>query len=291
MQYELSTDAQWVTRELSLRVQSDTGVRALVLRRAADGQWTADRRGRATEADAESVPLPDLGDAFDCDLALCPLTNTMPILRRHLVGRSAHRKEGGTIDYVMAWVSVPDLIVRRSEQRYSVSDPVDGEAGALGYDATDSFRTTLQVDGNGLMVNYPGLAATDRDPRLTGGAPRRDHRHRLRQASPETRAEVLRLSLEHVTDRGSEPGCLLHSVHQDVEVPDRLVFLEHWVDRDALDTHFRVPESGGSRVPSAASRRSHPRSRSTTRPVCDDRASMLTDEFVTDGKVCTPCAH
>jgi quinol monooxygenase YgiN len=64
------------------------------------------------------------------------------------------------------------------------------------------------------------------------------------QARPESRAEVLRLSLEHVTRSRLEPGCLLHSVHHDVEDPNRLVFLEHWVDRDALDTHFRVPASG-----------------------------------------------
>jgi quinol monooxygenase YgiN len=63
-------------------------------------------------------------------------------------------------------------------------------------------------------------------------------------ATPESRAEVLRLSLEHVHRSRSEPGCLLHSVHEDVEVPDRFVFLEQWVDRPALDAHFRVPESG-----------------------------------------------
>ena len=105
----------------------------------------------------ESAPLPDLHEAVDCDLAQCPLTNTMPILRDDLIGR-AHRREVGTLEYVMAWVSVPDLIVHRSEQRYSVSDPVEGESGALVHFATDGFSTTLQVDGNGLMVNYPGLA-------------------------------------------------------------------------------------------------------------------------------------
>jgi quinol monooxygenase YgiN len=41
-----------------------------------------------------------------------------------------------------------------------------------------------------------------------------------------------------------EPGCILHSVHQDVEDPLRVVFLEHWTDRAALATHFGVPESG-----------------------------------------------
>jgi quinol monooxygenase YgiN len=63
------------------------------------------------------------------------------------------------------------------------------------------------------------------------------------QALPESRAEVLRLSLEHVARSRLEPGCLLHSVHEDVENPHRLVFIEHWADRAALDTHFRVPAS------------------------------------------------
>ena len=64
------------------------------------------------------------------------------------------------------------------------------------------------------------------------------------QPRPETFDEVLRLSLEHVQRSRLEPGCLLHSVHRDVEDPQRLVFLEHWLDRDALTAHFRVPASG-----------------------------------------------
>jgi quinol monooxygenase YgiN len=63
-------------------------------------------------------------------------------------------------------------------------------------------------------------------------------------ARPDALDEVLRLSLEHVRRSRLEPGCLLHSVHQDVEDPYRVVFIEHWADRDALLTHFAVPESG-----------------------------------------------
>jgi quinol monooxygenase YgiN len=63
------------------------------------------------------------------------------------------------------------------------------------------------------------------------------------KARPDALDEVLRLSLEHGRRSRLEPGCLLHSVHQDVENSDRVVFLEHWVDRDALDAHFRVPAS------------------------------------------------
>jgi quinol monooxygenase YgiN len=63
-------------------------------------------------------------------------------------------------------------------------------------------------------------------------------------ARPDTIEEVGRLSLEHVNRSRLEPGCLLHSVHVDVEHANRLVFIEHWADHDALMVHFRVPASG-----------------------------------------------
>ena len=62
-------------------------------------------------------------------------------------------------------------------------------------------------------------------------------------ARPESIDEALRVSLEHVHRSRLEPGCLLHSVHRDVEDPLHLVFVEHWADRAALDTHFVVPAS------------------------------------------------
>lgn len=61
---------------------------------------------------------------------------------------------------------------------------------------------------------------------------------------PEDLDEAVAVSLEHVRRSRAEPGCLLHSVHLDVEDPNRLVFLEQWADRAALDAHFAVPESG-----------------------------------------------
>ena len=54
---------------------------------------------------------------------------------------------------------------------------------------------------------------------------------------------VLAKSLEHVRRSRAEPGCLLHSVHQDVEDPLKVVFLEHWADRAALVAHFGVAAS------------------------------------------------
>jgi len=64
------------------------------------------------------------------------------------------------------------------------------------------------------------------------------------RARPDALDEVVRLSLEHVHRSRLEPGCLLHSVHQDVEDASRIVFIEHWADEEALRAHFRVPASG-----------------------------------------------
>jgi quinol monooxygenase YgiN len=60
---------------------------------------------------------------------------------------------------------------------------------------------------------------------------------------PDAVDRALEVSLEHVHRSRTEPGCLLHSVHRDVEDPNTLVFLEQWEDDAALQAHFAVPES------------------------------------------------
>ena len=55
--------------------------------------------------------------------------------------------------------------------------------------------------------------------------------------------EALRISREHVERSRSEPGCISHDVLVDPNEPDRLVFVERWADRAALDVHFTVPAS------------------------------------------------
>ena len=62
-------------------------------------------------------------------------------------------------------------------------------------------------------------------------------------ARRDTLEELISLSLEHVRRSRAEPGCLMHTVHRDVENPLRLVFLEEWADRAALKAHFAVPAS------------------------------------------------
>ena len=64
-------------------------------------------------------------------------------------------------------------------------------------------------------------------------------------ARPETFAEVLALSREHVARSRAEPGCLEHGVAVDVDDPMRLVFFERWADRDAIGAHLKLLASRG----------------------------------------------
>jgi quinol monooxygenase YgiN len=63
------------------------------------------------------------------------------------------------------------------------------------------------------------------------------------EARPDTIDRILELGLAHVQRSRREPGCLLHTIHRDVENELRVVFIEHWEDVEALEAHFRVPAS------------------------------------------------
>lgn len=62
-------------------------------------------------------------------------------------------------------------------------------------------------------------------------------------ARPDNYEAFLARAIAHVRRSRAEDGCLHHSVARDCENPFRLVFIERWRDRAALDAHFRVPEA------------------------------------------------
>ena len=72
----------------------------------------------------------------------------MPVRRRGL-----HERPGSE-DFVMAWVSVPDLRVHASPQRYEHVRP--GVVRFLSLDG--DFTADLELDADGLVVRYPRLA-------------------------------------------------------------------------------------------------------------------------------------
>jgi hypothetical protein len=87
-----------------------------------------------------------LADADFFDLGLSPLFNTLPVLRDGLL-RAQHPR-----DYSMRWVSVPELTVQPSEQRY---EPIGGNRIRF---SAGAFVVDLLFDDDGFVTEYPGLA-------------------------------------------------------------------------------------------------------------------------------------
>jgi hypothetical protein len=61
------------------------------------------------------------------------------------------------MDFVMAWVSVPDLSVHASRQRYTFVRR-EGDLSVIRYESRDStFAAEVKFDSDGLVVDYPGI--------------------------------------------------------------------------------------------------------------------------------------
>ena len=75
-------------------------------------------------------------------------------VRRH----NLHR-EPGAVDFLMAWVSVPDLSVRPSRQRYEHVrlDPDDTPVVRYVGEHRD-YVGELRFDRDGVVITYPDLA-------------------------------------------------------------------------------------------------------------------------------------
>jgi uncharacterized protein len=136
-EYVLHAPRDWLTRRLEVDVSGAGWRRSLVLEHDGAGGWTLD-----------GERAPDLDGALDCDLAFSPLTNLMPVRRHELQARA------GRHDFAMAWVSLPDLTVHRSPQRYEHLRP-----GVVRFSSLDDdFTADLELDADGLVVRYPRLA-------------------------------------------------------------------------------------------------------------------------------------
>jgi hypothetical protein len=88
----------------------------------------------------------ELGDADFFDLGWSPLFNSLPVIRDGLL------QIGPPHEYVMSWVDVPSLEVRRSEQRY---EPL-GEC-IVRFTAGE-FTADIRFDEAGFVLDYPGIA-------------------------------------------------------------------------------------------------------------------------------------
>lgn len=152
MDYKLETLDGFVTSGLLVEARGEGWSRKLDLRRTRSGRWSI----RASAKGALDLPAPggdvsDFSESLDCDLALSPLTNTMPVLRHGLL------EGGGPLDFVMAWVSVPDLSVHRSGQRYTFVRREKSDSIVRYESSSRDFVAELTFDADGLVIAYPGI--------------------------------------------------------------------------------------------------------------------------------------
>ncbi|HEX5597011.1 MAG TPA: putative glycolipid-binding domain-containing protein [Micromonosporaceae bacterium] len=157
--YELTTDETWAAKRLVVSVEGAGWLRSVRLE-SSGGQW---RVSTAEEGDLDAalaaarqppVGLPGtedpgrLDDAVDVDLGAAPLFNALPVRRLGL--QDAPPGTSHTLKVV--WVLVPSLLVVPAEQTYTAL-----EGGNVHY-ASEGFSADLQLDADGYVLNYPGLA-------------------------------------------------------------------------------------------------------------------------------------
>ncbi|MDQ2887745.1 MAG: putative glycolipid-binding domain-containing protein [Chloroflexota bacterium] len=140
--YEISCTAQWGLRAVYI---STLGSSPQALRLLTDGagNWT-------TEA-GEALPM--LQGCLDVDISATPFTNTLPIRRLALQPGSV-----ATLD--MAYIAAPQMRLRVKQQRYTCLDATSTGGRYRFESLTDgavSFTAELPVDGDGLVLDYPGL--------------------------------------------------------------------------------------------------------------------------------------
>jgi hypothetical protein len=153
LEFTLETGPGWVTRRLEVTTRGDGWQRHLDLQRSEAGTWTIEAAATGN-LDVDLEPpggdASTFAEALDCDLGLSPLTNSMPVLRHDLL------QTDRAIDFVMAWVAVPALAVRRSDQRYApLGDAAEG-LRRIEYRST-GFVSELLFDPDGICVDYPQL--------------------------------------------------------------------------------------------------------------------------------------
>jgi uncharacterized protein len=137
--YDLVTDESGATKRLSLTVTLAERERQLSIARDEENMWLIqDHSGQTNRAAYDG--------ARDVDVIFSPFFNTLPIRRTDLYQRS------DSLAVPVVYVSLPDLAVNAVTTSYtSASDGVI----KLHSPVAD---TTVTVDSEGFILDYPGLA-------------------------------------------------------------------------------------------------------------------------------------
>ena len=139
--YVVGCDAGWKVTRARVEVLEQPA-RVLDLRVDGRGHWS----------DAATGAVPALDGCVDIDIYPSPFTNTLPIRRL------ADAALGRPVALDVAWVLLPELTIQPARQEYTLLER--GAAGARWrFRGLDSdFVAELDVDDNGLVLDYPGIA-------------------------------------------------------------------------------------------------------------------------------------
>lgn len=133
--YYLVANENWETRELEIRYQLRDALHHWSLRYDARGHWWL--QGEAA---------PQLDKCTDVDITLTCLTNSLPIRRLSFDAAATHQIDVVYFD-VLAQTVLP---VRQQYTRL--------QEGQFKFEnVPNDFEAVIDVDGNGLVTNYPTL--------------------------------------------------------------------------------------------------------------------------------------
>jgi len=140
--YEIHCTEQWKLREVHISTLSPSS-QSLHLLTDGEGTWTT----------ASGEPLPMLQGCLDVDISITPFTNTLPIQRLAL-------QPGAAVTLPMAYIAAPQIRLQVTQQRYTCLEAAPS-GGRYRFESlkngVSSFTADLPVDGDGLVLDYPGF--------------------------------------------------------------------------------------------------------------------------------------
>jgi hypothetical protein len=135
--YDLVTDEAGATKRLSLSVTLAERDRQLSISRDDENMWTIiDHQGQSRGS---------YDGALDVDMVFSPFFNTLPIRRTGVY------KGTESVTVPVVYVSLPEFAVNPAQITYS-----SGSDGIKLHSPV--AETTVTVDDNGFILDYPGLA-------------------------------------------------------------------------------------------------------------------------------------
>jgi len=140
--YDLVTDDRGATKRLSLTVTLAERERQLSIARDEENMWLVQDHQNQTKRAA-------FDGALDVDVVYSPFFNALPVRRTGL------HQQAEAISIPVVYVRLPELTVEQVDIAYSS----DGAGADTGIKLVSPVAdTTITVDHEGFILDYPGLA-------------------------------------------------------------------------------------------------------------------------------------